>query len=150
MGGFSENCTSLRYVGLGSGLTKLEADSFALTALTSIVFPVNATLIDSGAFYNTGITKAYFTGNAPTYIGEKVFYNSPGVVTYKIAGKSGFEDVKNYSFVEFSPVKVKFDINNDDVFSVAPADQYLGTEGGYVIEPIEPVAEDYIFQGGHH
>ena len=148
--GAFENCTSLKYVGLGSGLNVLAVDSFASTALTSIVLPSNLVSIGAGACYNTAITKAYFTGNAPSFIGEKVFYNSPGVVTYKLAGKTGFEDVKNYSFVEFTPVKVKFDMNDDEVFAVEPADQYMGPEGGYIIQPIDPVAEDYLFLGWYH
>lgn len=143
--GLFEQCTSLSDVSLGSGITKITTDTFADTRLYTLVLPSKVSIIENGAFHNSGLEHLYFTGSAPE-LGNKLFGNSSQPLFYKLANKLGYDNL-GYTFTNFNPIKVSFDLNNPDVFAIIPTDQYLSHEGGFVIEPIEPMAEGYHFEG---
>lgn len=143
--GTFENCTALADVALGSGLTSIGVDTFTNTKLTSLLIPSKISSVGNGFVYNTGISNIYFTGAAPA-IGKDI-YGSAETTLYKIDGKTGYDDITAYTFDTFTPIKVKFDLNNENVFAIQPNDQLMAPEGGYVIEPISPMAEDYAFLG---
>lgn len=143
--GAFEGCTSLTDVALGSGLTSIGVDTFTDTKLTSLLIPAKVSSVGNGFAYNTGISNIYFTGAAPTF--GKEIYGAAETSLFYIDGKTGYDSVDNYTFSTFTPIKVAFDLNNENVFAIQPNDQLMAPEGGYVIEPINPMAEDYVFLG---
>lgn len=143
--GAFENCTSLEDVAIGNGLTTLGVDAFAGTKITSLLLPAKVSSVGQGSFYNLALTNLYFTGNAPT-LGTNLFGASSVPTMNKLAGKTGY-DALEYVFTEFTPIKVTYDLNNTEVFAITPATQMMSPKGGYVIEPISPVAEGYTFLG---
>lgn len=145
--GAFEACTSLSDISIGSGMINIGKDTFADTALKSVLIPSKVSSLDSGVFYNCGLEKLYFTGTAPSFA-KNLFGDSEAPSMYKLDGKSGYDSLE-YSFSNFTPVKVTFDLNSD-VFVITPSDQYMTQEGGYVIEPLEPMEEDYLFLGWYH
>ena len=143
--GIFEECIALIDVSIGSGLTSIGVDTFANTAVKSVLIPSKVSVINQGAFYNSAITNLYFTGTAPT-LDSKLFGSSATPLMYKLKNKIGYDNI-GYTISDFTPIKVTFDLNDSDVFAIQPNDQYLMPEGGYVIEPISPMAEGYVFEG---
>ena len=141
--GTFESCSKLQDVALGSGLTSIGADTFAGTAISSLLIPAKVSSIDNGAFWSDTFRNIYFTGPAPE-MGKLFNTNTPAL--FKMMGKTGY-DSTGYTFNDFTPITVTFDLNDDDVFAIQPNNQYMMPEGGYVIEPISPMAEGYRFLG---
>ena len=146
--GAFENCTNLTDIELGNTLVSIGVDTFSSTKIASILLPSKLTTIERGAFYNAAFSNMYFTGSAPK-LGESLFGNSSVALLYKISSASGYDKLE-YSFSDFTPISVKFDLNDDNVFAIAPTTQYKSPDGGYVIEPISPTAEGYLFLGWYH
>jgi uncharacterized repeat protein (TIGR02543 family) len=82
---FNKNSTTLITYPLGknntfyaipTSVTSIGDSAFyKATALNSIVIPASVTSIEDYAFYGADSLKdVYFLGNAPTYVGEEVFY----------------------------------------------------------------------------
>lgn len=141
--GAFEGCTALKEVSLGSGLTSIGVDSFADTKISTLFIPKKVSAIDNGAFYGSGLSTLYFAGVAPKF-GEKLFGTTNVPYMYKIAGKTGFEETE-YVYKDYTPITVTFDTKND--MSTIVVEQLMSADGGYVIEPIPPAAENYIFLG---
>lgn len=146
--GAFENCTNLTDVALGNALVSIGVDTFASTKINTLLLPSKVTTVEKGAFYNGAFGKIYFTGSAPK-LGESLFGNSSVALLYKTSTASGYDKL-DYSFSDYTPISVKFDLNDDDVFAIAPTTQYKSPDGGYVIEPISPTAEGYLFLGWYH
>src|ERR1035437_10276249 len=77
-------CSGLTNLTLGTNLTIIWGDAFSYcTGLTSVVIPGSVTGIGEFAFTGcTNLKGIFFEGNALTYAGSDIFFNSPVTVYY--------------------------------------------------------------------
>lgn len=109
-------CTWLNSVTIPAGVTSIGAYAFNLCAsLTSVTMPAGVTTIGNGAFqYNYSLTAAYFLGDAPTAMGDNVFFNcNAGFKVYYLSNNTTFSNPwYTYTTVPFSPeYTITFDAN---------------------------------------
>lgn len=149
-GGFGtfEECIHLEEVTLGNGIISIGTDTFAGTKVKTLTIPSKVSTLENGAFAGaTELADVYFTGNWPASVGEKLFENTSfGLTIHYINGKTGYAELEENKAL-YTPVTVTFDNNNDDVFAAPTDSQLLAPVGGYIIEPINPTAYDYLFDG---
>ena len=146
--GTFEGCVNLTSVTLGSGIISIGQDSFAGTLIETLTVPYKVSTLNSGAFYGAGNLKdIYFVGNWAASAGSDLFGGcAEECKIYYISGRVGYDDLA-YSKETFTPITVTFSNNNEDVFAAPTEDQVMSPAGGYVIEPISPVALGYLFGG---
>jgi hypothetical protein len=109
-------CSWLTSVTIPAGVTSIGAYAFNLCAsLTSVTIPAGVTTIGNGAFqYNYSLTAAYFLGDAPTAMGDNVFFNcNAGFKVYYLSDNTTFSNPwYTYTTVPFSPAyTITFDAN---------------------------------------
>ena len=146
--GTFEGCVSLTTVSLGSGIISIGTDTFAGTAITELTVPAKVSTISEGAFAGASkLERIYFMGNWAPNVGGRIFEGiSAEYKVYYIDGKTGYDSL-SYNMSTFTPITVKYDNNNPDVFAALLDNQIMSPSGGYVIEHISPVALRYIFGG---
>ena len=147
--GVFHNCTSLESVTLGNGLQVIGNDCFKDTALRTITMPEKVTNVGSYAFNDCpNLESFYLMGDIPAFSRPTkgtavVSYPMPKL--YYISGKAGYAEYTGAKQT-FTPVTVTFDSNTDELVSPTEA-QKLAPAGGYVIEPVDPIADGFIFRG---
>ncbi len=146
--GTFEGCVNLSEVILGNGMISIGQDSFAGTCITSLTVPGKVSTLANGAFYGAPLLKEiYFAGNWPANVGDEIFGGiAEGAAIYYDATRIGYQDL-TYNKQTFDPITVTFSNNDSDVFAAPTEEQILASAGGYVIEPIIPIAYGYIFGG---
>jgi hypothetical protein len=85
--------TGLTSITIPAGVTSIGYNAFeGATSLSSITIPASVTSIEDYAFYESESLKdVYFLGNAPTYVGEEVFYGiASGAKAHISATATGF------------------------------------------------------------
>jgi hypothetical protein len=71
-----ENCTSLKEVTIGKGLTSINSNTFANTGLKKLVLPANITWVGWEAFSGSELTEVVFENDA-IQIEGRAFYECP-------------------------------------------------------------------------
>ena len=89
-------CPSLTSVTIPDGVTNIAIRAFATCiSLARVTIPASVIRIGDYAFRSSGnLSAVYFRGNAPS-LGTTVFYSSPNVVSYRLAGATGWPAVPN-------------------------------------------------------
>ena len=84
-------CSKLSNLSMPDSIKTIEERAFSgCISLTSVRIPRNVDIIRSGAFAGSGLTQAYFLGNAP-FMGEDVFESvGNGVTSYFLNSNKGF------------------------------------------------------------
>ena len=146
--GFFEGCGALESVTLGSGLISIGEDCFAGTKVKSLVIPSKVSSVGKGGLgFDSSLEKIYFVGNYPLTVGERAYEkDAENLTVYYVNGKTGFDSYGGKKET-YQPIRITFDNNDDDVFAAPTEGQILSSEGGYVIEPVAPVALGYLFGG---
>jgi uncharacterized repeat protein (TIGR02543 family) len=82
-------CTKLTTVTIPNSVTSIGTFAFAgCTKLTTVTIPSSVTSIGNDAFAFTGLTAAYFLGNAPT--GTTDMFPATGFTVYYVSGTTGW------------------------------------------------------------
>ena len=85
-------CTSLTNATFANGLANIGQAAFAnCSSLTSVIIPGSVTSISDAAFANSGLTSAYFTGNAPA-ADSTVFSSDNNATACYLPGTGGWSD----------------------------------------------------------
>lgn len=126
-----EDCTSLKSVIIGSGVTKIPSNCFNnCSSMTYISISNTVTVIDEGAMGGcSSLTEVYFPDSitslgswsfsyckslkkvvipeSVTSFGYKLFYDSPNVIIYGVEGSfaQDYADKNDITFVNASPVQ---------------------------------------------
>ena len=98
-------CVNLKDITLPSGLKSISKEAFReCSSLENVFLPATVTKIAEGAFRCcTALNGIYFTGNAPTDIGENAFLNvGPSFTIYNLKGTTGFDREFFESFIRQS------------------------------------------------
>ncbi|MCR5042045.1 MAG: leucine-rich repeat protein [Clostridia bacterium] len=143
------DCAELKSVTIGSGLLEIGSNSFTGTQVSSITVPAKVSTLGDGAFSDAGsLEDIYFMSNYPVNVGSEVYDSVPEeLVIHYIDGKNGYDDV-GFNKATFEPITVNFDNNmGGSFFGSITDDQLIADVGGYVIEPIDPIAKKYVFSG---
>ena len=79
-----EGCSGLTSVTIPASVTRIGSSAFAYcTELASVTIPDSVTRIGDEAFINCSkLTSVTFLGDAPTDIGDDIFFNSPAIIYY--------------------------------------------------------------------
>ena len=84
-------CTSLTNATFASGLATIGEAAFAYCgSLAGVIIPGSVTSISDAAFTNSGVTSAYFTGNAPA--ADSTVFSSDNATAYYLPGTGGWSD----------------------------------------------------------
>jgi hypothetical protein len=83
------NCSGLTSVSIPNSVTSIGAGAFyGCSGLTSVTIGSGVTSIGNGAFQScSGLTSVTFLGDAPTTVGQDIFFNSPATIIYYTEGK---------------------------------------------------------------